>query len=215
GVEQPIGGALVQADGRLVEDVHDAHQTGADLAGQTDALRLAAGQRFGAAAEGQVVEADVDQEAQALLDLLEDLLGDAGLLALELEIAEVLPGVADRHVRDGRQVAAVDQHVAGVLAQARALTGGAGLGAEEARQVLAHHLRLGFAVTALHVGQNALEGMLALEVIAALIDELEKDLVVAAAVQDGFTELSVQVAEGRIDGKAVVVGHRLEKLEII
>jgi hypothetical protein len=54
----------VQADGRLVEHVHDAGQAGADLRGQPDALRLAAGQRVGRAFEAQVVEADVDQEAR-------------------------------------------------------------------------------------------------------------------------------------------------------
>jgi hypothetical protein len=40
--------ALVQADRGLVEHVHHADQAGADLAGQADALRLAAGQRIGA-----------------------------------------------------------------------------------------------------------------------------------------------------------------------
>jgi hypothetical protein len=73
GAEQAVVVALVQADGRFVEDVHHAHQAGADLAGQADALGLAAGQGVGAAVEGQVVEADVDQELQALADFLEDL----------------------------------------------------------------------------------------------------------------------------------------------
>jgi hypothetical protein len=36
-------------------------------------IALAAGQGVGAAVEGQVVEADVDQELQALADFLEDL----------------------------------------------------------------------------------------------------------------------------------------------
>jgi len=35
--------ALMQADGGLIEDVHHAHQAGADLAGQPDALGLTAG----------------------------------------------------------------------------------------------------------------------------------------------------------------------------
>ena len=40
-VEQPLIVALVQADRRLVENVHDADESRADLAGQADALRLA------------------------------------------------------------------------------------------------------------------------------------------------------------------------------
>jgi hypothetical protein len=48
--EQPVVVALVQADGRLVEDVEDAGQAGADLGGEPDALALAARQRAGVAA---------------------------------------------------------------------------------------------------------------------------------------------------------------------
>ena len=65
--------ALVQADGRLVEHVHDADQAGADLRGQADALRLAAGKRLGRAGQGQVIEAHVVEEAQAGADLLQHL----------------------------------------------------------------------------------------------------------------------------------------------
>ncbi len=75
--------ALVQADGRLVEHVQDAHQAGADLRGQADALRLAAGQRGGRARQRQVVEADVDQEAEARADLLDDFAGDLPAGAFE------------------------------------------------------------------------------------------------------------------------------------
>ena len=67
-LQQAVVVALVQADRRLVEDVHDAGEAGADLRGQPDALRLAAGERFGRAVERQVVEADVDQELQATGD---------------------------------------------------------------------------------------------------------------------------------------------------
>jgi hypothetical protein len=43
-LQQAVVVALVQADRGLVEHVHDAGQPGADLRGQADALRLAAGQ---------------------------------------------------------------------------------------------------------------------------------------------------------------------------
>ena len=45
GLDQPVVVALVQADARLVEHVEHPDQPGADLGGQPDALRLAAGQR--------------------------------------------------------------------------------------------------------------------------------------------------------------------------
>ena len=83
-LQQAVVVALVQADRRFVEHVHDAGQAGADLRGQPDALRFAAGQCFGRAFEGQVIEADVDQESQPRGDFLEDLLGDLRLGAGQL-----------------------------------------------------------------------------------------------------------------------------------
>ena len=74
--EQAAVVALVQADRGLIEDVHDAGEPGAHLAGQPDALRFAARERLGAAIERQVIQAHVDEEAQPLGDVLHDLGGD-------------------------------------------------------------------------------------------------------------------------------------------
>ena len=63
GAEQHGVVARMQADGRLVEDVADAAQVGAELRRQADALRLAAGQRVGAPVERQVGQADLLEEA--------------------------------------------------------------------------------------------------------------------------------------------------------
>ena len=71
-LEQPVVVPLVQPDGRLVQHVQHADQPGADLGGQPDPLRLAAGQRRRGAVQRQVVQADVEQEAQPGVDLLED-----------------------------------------------------------------------------------------------------------------------------------------------
>jgi hypothetical protein len=64
--------ALVQADRGLVEDVQHAHERGADLRRQANALRLPAGQRRRGAVHRQVADADVLQEAQPLGDLAQD-----------------------------------------------------------------------------------------------------------------------------------------------
>ena len=45
--DQTLVVTLMQPDGRLIEHVHHADQTRADLRGQTNALRLAAGQCLG------------------------------------------------------------------------------------------------------------------------------------------------------------------------
>ena len=77
--EQALVVPLVQADARLVEDVEHADQARADLGGQPDALGLAAGERRRAAAQREVVEPDVPQEAQPVAHFLEDRAGDLGV----------------------------------------------------------------------------------------------------------------------------------------
>ena len=79
-LQQPAIVARVQADGRFVEHVEDAGQAAADLAGQADALRFAAGERRRRPAQRQVVEADVDQELHAIRDLAQHFAGDLLLL---------------------------------------------------------------------------------------------------------------------------------------
>ena len=76
GLEQPVVVPLVQPDGRLVQHVEHADQAGADLGREPDPLRLAAGQRAGGPVQRQVVQADVEQEAEPGIDLLEDPAGD-------------------------------------------------------------------------------------------------------------------------------------------
>ena len=73
----------MQADRGLVQHVEHAGQARADLRGEADALALAAGERAGVARERQVVEPDVDQEIQALADLLQDAAGDLVLLLVQ------------------------------------------------------------------------------------------------------------------------------------
>ncbi len=68
--------ARVEADRRLVEHVQHAAQAAADLAGEANALGFAAGERWGGAAECEVVETDVDEEREPVLDFANQLAGD-------------------------------------------------------------------------------------------------------------------------------------------
>ena len=92
--DQPRVVPLVQADARLVQDVEHAHQRGADLRRQPDALRLAAGERVGRALQRQVVEPDIDQEAEPLPNLLEDLPRDQELALASAAQSGPRPGHA-------------------------------------------------------------------------------------------------------------------------
>ena len=85
--QQALVVALMQADRWLVEDVHDADEARSDLAGESDALRFAARQRFGAAIERQIVEPDVAEEPQPIAGFLDDLECDLAAPAFELQFA--------------------------------------------------------------------------------------------------------------------------------
>ena len=177
----------MQADRRLVEHVEHAGQARADLAGQADALALAAGERAGGARQGQVVEADVDQEAQAVVDLLQDPPGDLHLLVGELrrpaprtsrvaclidrsdDLADVLAGDLHRQ-RLGLQAVAV----AGL---ARASRTGSGRAPRAPRRESVSRQRRS------RLGMHALEGLVDL-VLAGVVVVDEADLLVAGAVQD-------------------------------
>jgi hypothetical protein len=80
--------AGVESYGRLVEDVEDAGEVGAELRGEADALGFAAGEGVGGALEREVAEADVVEEFEALLDLRDDVLGDERAAVVELEGTE-------------------------------------------------------------------------------------------------------------------------------
>ena len=91
--EEAVVVLLVEADRRLVEDVEDAREAGADLRGEADALALAARERAAGAVEVEIVEADIVEEAEALVDLLEDDVRDLVLLGCELFLEAAEPGV--------------------------------------------------------------------------------------------------------------------------
>jgi len=70
-VEQDPVVAVVQADGRLVQDVADAAQVRTQLRGEPDALRLAARERRRGAVERQVAQADLLQEVEPAIQFRE------------------------------------------------------------------------------------------------------------------------------------------------
>ena len=207
-LQQALVVALVQADRGLVEHVEHADQTGADLRSQADALRLAAGQGFGAARKREVVEADVVQEAEARADLLEDLLGDLALVAGQLHLREEGLGIAHRLRDDLRQAALGDVDMARGAVQALAFAGRAGLVRQILRQLLAHRDRFGLLVAALEVRQHAFELVHARDDAAALVRILEGDLLLAAAVEHGIARLLAELRERLLGIELVVLGER-------
>ncbi len=149
-VAQPLQGAdeagvvdRVEADGGLVADVEDAHQAGADLGGQADALGLAAGEGGGAPVQGQVVQSHLYHEVEPGADLLQGLVGDGALALGEGRVGAGQPGepglglhhAQPRHFGD---VLAGYGEGQGLGPEAGALAGRAGVGGHVALDLGAH-----------------------------------------------------------------------------
>ena len=156
-IEQPLVVALVQADGGFVQHIHHAHQAGADLAGQTDALRLATRQGVGAAVEGEVIQADIDEKAQALADFLDDLGRHFAALTGQVQLLEEAHGAADGQRGEMGQGVAVHEHMPRRPVQTGALAVRAGLVGLVFGQFLPHGHGIRLAVAALHAGDDPLE----------------------------------------------------------
>ncbi len=196
GGEELLVVALVEADRWLVEDVDDAGQLGADLAGEADPLALAAGEAGSGAVEGQVGEAHVEEEAQARADLLEELGRDLRLRALELEGVEEGVGLRDGEGRDLGDRPSRDLHAEGLGADPPAVAGRAGPGGEVLLVVLPHLLRLRLP----HAPHHRVDG--------ALVAHLE------GAAAPGARDLDAHplAARAEEDHPAVLLGERLPRL---
>ncbi len=212
--DQPCVVALVEADRRLVQDVEHAHQARSDLGRQPDALRLAAAQRPGRAVQGQVVEADVDQEAEPRADLLEHLAGDRVLALGQALRQPVIPGerIGHRSARRLDDVLAPDRHGHRLRLEPHPVAGRAWLVRHVALEVGAHRLRARLAMPAGQVRDDPLEGRLEGVDVAVARPIFHVDPLVAIAIQDDLPRLVRQVADRDIGPEAVVLRHRVEDL---
>src|SRR5258707_9479120 len=149
GAEEAIVVAGVQADGRLVENVQDAAETRTDLRGQTDALRLAAGERGGGTAEAEIAEAYGEKEVEALGDLFQGAAGDFTLAGSELG-KNFVDGRAGGGKREGGEIGdgpAGELHGQRFGTQALAVADAA----ERGGHVLGHPLTIGIGVGFLEI----------------------------------------------------------------
>ena len=120
---------LVQPDGGLVQDIGDALELGPDLRGQADPLGFSPAQGSRGAFQGQVGQPHVEQELEALADLLQDILGNGVLLVVEALFQPVKPGPKRIQVpgTELRYILLRDPEPKTFLSQAGAFTGVTGL----------------------------------------------------------------------------------------
>ena len=95
-IEQLVVVALVQTDGRLVQNIQHAHERRTDLRRQTDALALAARQRTRSTRQGQVFQTDRLQKSQTVQDFLDDTITDLVLHLGQFQIMHEIQCLGDR-----------------------------------------------------------------------------------------------------------------------
>ena len=194
GVEQSRVVALVKPDAGLVEDVQDPHQARADLGGEPDPLPLAPRQRRGRTVEGEVLETDVGEKAQALPDLFEHATGDLRVPLREGQGVEELPRGLDGEAHDVRDGPPRDLDGQRLRPEARALARGAVAQGHVVLQLLPDLRGQRLLVAPLEDGHGALEAVARL------------------AVQDDVAGLPGQLSPGGLEIELVAPGQDLERL---
>ena len=94
--EEPVVVALMQPDARLVQNIQDARQPAPNLGCKPDALRLAAGKRAAFAVEGEIAEADFEEEIQPSQNLARDFGDDEFLLLAQHKMRHEIARPGDR-----------------------------------------------------------------------------------------------------------------------
>ena len=151
--------ALVQANRRLVQHIQHAGEAGADLAGEADALALAAGKCCRAARQGEVVQPHIHEKLQTLVDFPQNPPGDFQPLRRQRcrHTVEPFARAGDGEFRDFGQIMPRDFHRQRLGLQPRAVAGAAGAFGVVAGEFLARPGGIGFTQPALKVFNHTLE----------------------------------------------------------
>ena len=91
---------LMQTDRRLIEDVEDADQAGADLRGEPDALPFAARQRRGRPIQRQIIQTDIDEKPQPFANFFQNPMGNHQFAFREFQPREEIGSSSHRQMRD-------------------------------------------------------------------------------------------------------------------
>ena len=109
-IQQLIVVALVQTDRRLIEDIQNAHEARTDLRGKADTLALAAGERCRCARKREIAQTHRLQKAETGFDLAQNLLGNHGEIALQLQILYKRQRVGNRQAAKLHNIESAHRH---------------------------------------------------------------------------------------------------------
>ena len=207
-LDEAVVVALVETDGGLVEHVEHTHEAGTDLRGQADALSLATREGAGRPVEREVVEADVEQKAQASADLLDDALGDLTLTRVEVDPVEEVRGLRDGQGADLGDRLATDGDGERLRLESGTLAHRARDLAHVALVALTTPLGLRLGVATLDERDDALEARRVRALTPVAVAVAHVNLVVLALEQHG-AGAGGQGTPGCVEVEALLVAERL------
>ena len=215
-LQQALVVALVQADGRFIEHIQDAGEARADLRGEADALAFAARQGARVARQGEVFQADIVEEAEALVDFAQDAAGDFGVFGGEFFLQRLEPGVGlrDRQVRDFADVLAIDFDRQSFGLEAVAVAGFAFLAGLIFGEFFADPGGIGLAPAPRKIVDDAFKGF-ARFVFAIAIVELNQDGFITTAEKDSLLYFLGQLGPGGVHVGVVNLSNATQRLKII
>ena len=214
--QQAVVVALVEADGGFIEDIEHAGEAAADLAGEADALAFAARQGAAGAIKIEVIEPDIVEEAEAVVDFLEDGLGDLVLLRGEVLMQIAIPGDGggDREVGDRGDILTRNLYAKRFGFEARAVAGFAGLRGLVFVQLFAHPRAFGLEQAAVKIADHPFEGF-ANGVAFLAIDERERNRLSGGAIEDDDFDLRRELVPRGFEIEAEMAREAGEHLHIV
>ena len=199
----------MQTDAGFIQNIQHAHQTGADLGRQSDALALAPRECPGGPGECQIAEAHTAQEIQSAADFLDDLGRDQPLFLCECQAVQKGRRVHHRKSGEFRNVLSAHRHRQSGLLQALASAGGAGRLRHAGFDLRPHSRALGLAIAPFQIRNNALEFSLDDAVpIRFFIAQLQR--LAPGPVKDRIDGFRGQGFERIGELKVILLRHRIE-----
>ena len=212
GQEAPVV-PLVQSDGRLVENVEDAHQRRADLRGQPDPLPLAAGKGRGRPGQREVGEPHVHEEGEARPDLLQDARRDLLFPRLERQVAEEGERLPHRQAGHAVDPLSPDGDAQRLFLQPRPPARPARPVVHVPGEFFPHILGVGLPEPPLEVVHHPLERLGEGELPVPLL-ECEPDRLPGGSEEDETADTLRKLSERRVEGEPVVGREGGERLAV-
>ena len=205
---------LVEADGRLVEDVEDPDQPRSDLRSQPNPLALTTGEASRRTLQGQVVHPDIQQKAEPQPDLLHHPLRHMEFLRREWNRREKVETLPDRKAADLADVFPAHSHGQTLLLQACTQTGRAFPEIDVARKIHPDGIRHRFLVTPVKLVEHPLKGT-GVKITPSTPVGMETDLLLSGTVQQEIPDLRRQLLKRGVDVEAVMACKRVDHLEVL